>query len=921
MKSNHKLSRTVAAILSASAAHAVLAANAGGTRATSSPGAPQLREIVVTAQRRAQNIQRVPITMEALTGKTLQQLNVQTFSQFVKYLPNVSTASAGPGNGIIFMRGLSDGVVGAQGQGTVGTFPKVAVYLDDSSVVQPGRDLNVYAVDLQRIEVLEGPQGTLFGAGAEAGVVRYITNKPNLNRYEVNVNGAYGITAHGQPNHHMSAVFNWPIIPGKFAARLVWFTDHRGGYINNLPATFTRSPRDVGLVYENGGVVPTNSMTINNYQIAGNDINPVDYGGGRLELKYKINDRWSVLLSQMYQDMNAQGVFYEMPYASYGPDVGSAQAYVVPGSISAQNPTGVIVGPYQGVPLPPLSVNLFNPSYDTDSWENTELRVKGKVGPLNLVYDGAYLDRNTEQAGDYTNYARGRYGYYYQCTGVSFSASSGNAGATCYSPQSAWHDTTHSTHFSQEIRLSTPSNWRLRGLVGLYYEEYKLDGLTQWDYNTIPQCSPTGATTGCFLPIATFAGMPYQSGPNGFPTDPAFFDDSERTFIQRAVYFSGSFDIVPHKLIVTAGARYFRMSNSEVGGSEGTFFCEKYSVSSYYGQCLTTNATDFNPANAGNANVLGPLVNDPNMSFSSANHLLQTGMRGRANLTWRITPQVMAYYTYSQGFRPGGFNRGTGFFLPGANGQPQWQRPSTYLSDNLTNNEIGWKTRWLRNRLQVDGSVYQEMWTHAQVQVFCPQCGFGDLTFTTNGANYRVRGVELAIDALPMRGLSVHASAAWNSGQQTNSPRLIDNIVGSPGFGKPITEYYAGGEAIAVPNVFGAVGGPLADSPPFRCNMRVRYDWIMGSYFPFVQSGFQHSAHSYSPTGEIESDIQPSWTAYDASIGVSRGAWTLALHGVNLTNVNKSLFTSRRQFILTETPMRPRVFELTFNYHFSSRAD
>ncbi|EQD47990.1 TonB-dependent receptor, partial [mine drainage metagenome] len=190
-----------------------------------------------------------------LTGKTLQQLNVQTFSQFVKYLPNVTTASAGPGNGIIFMRGLSDGVVGAQGQGTVGTFPNVAVYLDDSSVMQPGRDLNVYAVDLKRIEVLEGPQGTLFGAGAEAGVVRYITNKPNLYHYEVNVNGAYGITAHGDPNHHMSAVFNWPIIPGRFAARLVWFTDHRGGYINNLPATFSRSPHDVGLVYENGGVV------------------------------------------------------------------------------------------------------------------------------------------------------------------------------------------------------------------------------------------------------------------------------------------------------------------------------------------------------------------------------------------------------------------------------------------------------------------------------------------------------------------------------------------------------------------------------------------------------------------------------------------------------------------------------------------
>lgn len=916
MKSNHKVSRTVAAILTASAAHAALAA-APPSAAIAIPaaGSSQLQEVVVTAQRRTQNIQNVPITMEALSGKTLRDLHVQTFSGYVKYLPNVTTGSAGPGNGLIFMRGLSDGVVAAQGQGTIGNFPNVAVYLDDSSALQPGRDLDVYAVDLKRVEVLEGPQGTLFGAGAEAGVVRFITNKPNLYATQVNVNGGYGVTAHGDPNHNLNAVFNWPIIPGKLAARVVWFTDHRGGYINNLPATFSRSPHDVGLVYENGGVVPTNSVTINNYQIASNAINPLDYGGLRAEVKYKINDDWNVLVSEMYQDMNAQGVFYEMPYASYGSNAGSAQAYVVPGSISAQNPAGKIVGPYHGAALPPLSVNLFNPSYDKDRWENTEIRVKGKVGPLSLVYAGVYLDRHTDQAGDYTNYARGRYGYYYQCTGVSFSATSGNAGASCYSPRSAWHDTTHNTHFSQEIRLSTPDDWRLRGVAGLYYEDYKLDGLTQWNYNTLPQCSPTGATTGCFLPKVTFPSMPYQSGSNGFSTHPAFFDDSERTFIQRAAYVSASFDIVPHKLTITGGVRYFQMSSSETGGSEGSFYCEKYTASSYYGQCLSSNVTDFNP----NDSSLGALANDPHLVYTTTNHLRETGMRGRANLTWQITPQIMAYYTYSQGFRPGGFNRGTGLYLPDKNGNPQWRRPATYLSDNLTNNEIGWKTRWWNNRLQVDGSVYQENWSHTQVDVFCPQCGFGNLSFVTNGADYRVRGMEIAFDALPMRGLTVHAAASWNSGEQTNAPHLLDNVAGSTNYGKPISVYYSAGQGISVPNVFGAMGTPLANSPPFSVNMRVRYEWAMGPYLPFVQVGFQHRAHSYSPTGEIETDVQPSWTTYDASAGVSEGPWTVSVVGTNLTNENKSLFTSRRQFILTETPMRPRVVELTFSYHYSSR--
>src|SRR5579863_4798464 len=253
MKLNQKLSRTIAAILSASAAHAVLAADAGPTpadAAATTAAAPaessgMLQEVLVTAQRRTQNIQDVPITIQAMTGKTLQSLNVQTFADYVKYLPNVSTGSQGPGMGTLFMRGLSTGVLGTQGQGSVGLFPNVAVYLDDQSELLPGRDLDVYAVDLERIEVLEGPQGTLFGAGAQAGVVRFITNKPKLNTFEADVNAGYGVTAHGDPNTNINAVFNFPLIENKLAGRVVIFNDRRGGYIDNQPAYFARGGQDL----------------------------------------------------------------------------------------------------------------------------------------------------------------------------------------------------------------------------------------------------------------------------------------------------------------------------------------------------------------------------------------------------------------------------------------------------------------------------------------------------------------------------------------------------------------------------------------------------------------------------------------------------------------------------------------------------
>src|ERR1700745_756266 len=194
---NPRVSRAVAAILSAHAAHAWAAAGpTGEATPTESAG---LGEVIVTAQRRVENLQDVPITIQALTGETLNKLNVQTFDEFIQYLPNVTQSNQGPAQGEIFMRGLS-GVGGSQGGATTGAFPAVAVYLDEQSGQLPGRNLDIYSVDLERIEVLEGPQGTLFGGGALSGVLRYITNKPKIDVTEGSLEAGYGVTAHGDPN-------------------------------------------------------------------------------------------------------------------------------------------------------------------------------------------------------------------------------------------------------------------------------------------------------------------------------------------------------------------------------------------------------------------------------------------------------------------------------------------------------------------------------------------------------------------------------------------------------------------------------------------------------------------------------------------------------------------------------------------------
>src|SRR6202166_2964960 len=289
MQPHSRLSYAIAAILGGGAFGSAVAANSDTNSASD-----QIQEIIVTAQRRTENIQNVPIAIQALTGGTLAQLNATTFDDVIRYLPNVTAPTAGPGQAQIFMRGLSAGSNGTQSGGSINGFPNVAIYLDDQSGQLPGRNLDVYAADLERVEVLEGPQGTLFGAGAQAGVIRYITNKPKINVTEGSVTAAYSTTAGGDPNTDVTAVLNLPLIADTLAVRGVIYNDKRGGYINNVPATFTRKSTDLGIGYAHypdgcssaaGGTpcqVPPGAPSINNNAIAGRAINPATYTGIRV---------------------------------------------------------------------------------------------------------------------------------------------------------------------------------------------------------------------------------------------------------------------------------------------------------------------------------------------------------------------------------------------------------------------------------------------------------------------------------------------------------------------------------------------------------------------------------------------------------------------------------------------------------------
>jgi outer membrane receptor protein involved in Fe transport len=866
----------------------ILAAPPPANTTMKSASGDSLDEVVVTANRREENLQDVPITIQVLTNLQLSRLNITTFDDLVRYLPGVTAHGVGPSQNNIYVRGLGTGDFGNQAAGSNGSFPNVAIYLDEQSAQLPGRNLDIYAADLDRVEVLQGPQGTLFGAGAQAGVLRYITNKPKLNVTEASVSTGYAATAHGDPGSAVQAVLNVPIIADRLAARAVIYDERRGGYIDNIPATFARANTDRSISYA-GGAVPANSVVINNAAVVADDINPVIYSGLRVEALYQFDDNWNAVLAQSYQRMEADGVFAEAAADSFGK------------------------------PQPDLTVQLYNPSYDKDRFENTALTIEGRVAELKLLYAGAYLVRNVEQIQDYTAYAHsGFYADYYQCVNPGPPAA-----AKCFTPSSTWRDVERNTHLTQELRLSTPGDWRVRAVGGLFYENYRIQDQGDWFYLTaLPYFTPLGPPTGYFTyqgkqtcgctPGAVFVPSPITlNNPNVRPLGDAFFNDITRGYRQKAAYTSIDVDIIPRALTLTAGTRYFNTAATEVGVIAGSFGCQL--ASDPPNPCIDHNT-----------------FNDLNEEGLVRNY---SGFRSRANLSWKADEDALFYYTWSQGFRAGGFNRSFGTpegspladVMHPAPWQLQakehggWTAPVAYGPDTLVNNEVGWKTAWLGKRLQWDGAVYQEEWNHAQIDAFASRVLSGA---TINGGDYRVRGLETSAEGRAA-ALSLEAGVAWNHSE------LVKEAPFYWADGTPInfSQLQASANGPKLANPGGTIGSSLAGAPTFQGNMRARYEFAWDAYRAFVQIGVMHQSDSLSTTDRLTLDLQgksvaydlPAFTTYDAALGAGKDGWLIQGYGENLTDTRAQLFANYGEGYKAVTVNRPRTIGLRMSYSFGSK--
>jgi iron complex outermembrane receptor protein len=400
------------------------------------PKTTTLSEVTVTAQKRTENLQKVPISINVLANDQLEALHVQNFNDYVKYLPSVTFQqggggiATGPGFASIYMRGVASG----GNTNHSGSQPSVGVYLDDQPVTTIQGPLDVHMYDIARIEVLAGPQGTLYGASAEAGALRIITNKPDPSGFAASYAISTNKVAHGGIGETFEGMLNIPISKNT-AVRLVGWHEHDAGYIDNKAGS--RTFPSSGITVSNAdGCSPSASLVCSGH--AKKHYNDVNTNGARAALKINLDDNWSISPTLMGQQTISHGTF------ASDPQVGE------------------------------LAVTHFYPERADDRWWQGALTVQGKIGNFDLTYAYAHLKRNQEEATDYNDYA-----FWYDSLYGSGASFYDNSGALI-NPSQHISGRDGYTNSSHELRIVSPSDDRLRLVAGAFWQKQKHDILQNY---------------------------------------------------------------------------------------------------------------------------------------------------------------------------------------------------------------------------------------------------------------------------------------------------------------------------------------------------------------------------------------------------------------------------------------------------------
>jgi outer membrane receptor protein involved in Fe transport len=663
-----------------------------------------LEEIVVTARKKAESLQEIPSTIQAISQESLAAMGAKGMEDYARFVPSVNVVTYGPGSSTVVFRGAITGA-GYLGQSTS------SVYLDEISVTQTGAQPNIRPVDIARIEALSGPQGTLYGSDAQAGTMRILTNQPVMNSFEAVFDGEVRGGGSSDASYRGSLVFNLPLVEDKLALRVAGYNDHDGGFIDNV---FGHTADSYGL--EGVNKAPAQWGTLDNSASVEKRWNDADVLGGRLHLLWEMSDNWSTTFSYHHQTTDSGAGNY------YDPNVGD------------------------------LQVVRFHDEWREEKFDMGSIKIDGDLNFAQLVAAVSYYERTISEQTDLTTYAHywsAQYCHdsYYTAADAPYYWTNPDTGYVvwwpvyCHGPQvdsdffNNYRGTSRDDKLTAEIRLSSQGD-TFDWIVGLYREE----SVDSWKS---PFASPTlggdGNTNVYQNSISLNYWEWYFSNYYGTPTTypdatEHWHSESHTDWEQSAIFGEFSWHI-NDDWDLTVGGRYFERQNT------GYYFVNHPGGPNFAGEPDTTAGDrEYRLANGGR----------PEGRTGKEDQFVP-----KVSLSYNLDDGKMIYGLYTRGVRQGGVNR--------SRGQPFF--PNNYDSDIMDNYEIGYKSTFNEGRGRLNLTAYSMQWSDYQLQLVDPsdppclvngvpdfdisipgECGQPWQTLIANAGDAHIDGVNVEID-------------------------------------------------------------------------------------------------------------------------------------------------------------------------------
>jgi len=616
----------------------------------------QLEEIIVTAEKRETTVQNTPISLTAVSGQDIQARGLTDLGDLVQSVPGVSLRTSGPGMTEFEMRGISS---------TGGNSPTVGFYYDDTSLTAPSASnegkivISPALYDLNRVEVLRGPQGTLYGSGSMGGTIKVVPNAPNPDAFDASAEVVFGDTDHGGFDHAENAMVNLPFGAGLAALRIVGSYSRDAGWIDRVVIAPGDFPAANGTTRGNVLAAPVAA----DYH----DVNDVERTTVRVSAVLKPVDGLSITPSFFYQKMQAGG----LPYIDSNP---GTDAHYQPFDVSE--------------------------AY-SDEFKLSSVNITYKTPILELTSITSYWSRNeplTQDTSESWTTGLGLTGY---------TAAQGGLGAASAIEYNPSHQTT------EELRISSVGDSRLKWLAGYYYEDFH----SAWDIV-----------------------FPSQNGANvpGVGSNNLFSYFSPMPIYQQSVFGEVTFNITD-PWAVTVGARRYRYSAPVSIDQFGALTATVVTSTSEKDQGVTPKAS-----------MSYQFTKDLLVYVTAAKGFRPGGGTGPVPTSGPLSCETQLQQEYGS----------TGF----VNG------PISFKSDNVWSYEVGEKLRLADNRVTVNGSLYFEKWGGVQQTNALSSCGY---VYTANAGDAHVRGGELEIQAIVIPDLTVSGNVGYSHAALVSSA-LID---------------------------------------------------------------------------------------------------------------------------------------------------